>query len=216
LNRSESGSTHFEFVPLPRLAQISPGFGVVATEVNGDANPDIYLVHNFYTPQRETGRMDSGVSTLLIGRGDGAFDVVPTKESGLLLPGDAKALTVLDLNDDSQPDFVASRNNDYPKAFVSVQPGGKWLRVSLQGDVGNSQAVGARVTVHGSDGSRQTAEVAAGASYLSQSAPYLFFGVSESVDHVEVRWPDGTTSRHQAEPDWQRGGKCAIVRRGSK
>ena len=140
LNRSESGATQFEFVPLPRLAQISPGFGVVATEVNGDANPDIYLVHNFYTPQRETGRMDSGVSTLLIGRGDGAFDVVPTKESGLLLPGDAKALTVVDLNDDNQPDFVASRNNDYPKAFVSVQPHGQWLRVSLKADVGNSQA----------------------------------------------------------------------------
>ncbi len=213
LNRSETGATQFEFIPLPRLAQISPSFGVVATEVNGDVNPDIYLVHNFYTPQRETGRMDGGVSTLLIGKGEGTFDVVPTIESGLLLPGDAKALTVVDLNDDSQPDFVATRNNDYAKAFVSVQADGQWLRVSLQGDVGNPQAVGARVTVHGSDGSRQTAEVASAASYLSQSAPYVFFGVPEFVDHVEVRWPDGTTSRHQAEPEWQRGGSCVIVRR---
>ena len=214
LNRSDDGATQFEFISLPRLAQISPGFGVVATEVNGDTNPDIYLVQNFYTPQRETGRMDGGVSTLLVGRGDGAFDVVPTKESGLLLPGDAKALTVVDLNDDSQPDFVASRNNDFTKAFVSMQSDGQWLRVSLQGDVGNQHAVGARVTVHGSDGTSQTAEVTAGGSYLSLSAPYLFFGVAESVDHVEVRWPDGTTSRQRAEPDWQRGGKCVVMRGG--
>ena len=209
-NRSERGKTQFEFAPLPRLAQISPGFGVVATEMNGDTNPDIYLVHNFYTPQRETGRMDGGLSTMLVGRGNESFEVVPTEASGLLLPGDAKALTIVDLNDDNQPDFVASRNNDFPKAFVSAQAGSRWLRLMLRDGVGNPWAVGAVVTVQSSDGARQTGEVSSGASYLSQSAPYLFFGVSGSVDHIEVRWPDGTTTRHAAQPEWQNGGKCVI------
>jgi hypothetical protein len=189
--------------------------------VNGDTNPDIYLVHNFYTPQRETGRMDGGLSTLLLGRGgsgaQGLFEVVPTETSGLLLPGDAKALSVLDLNDDGLPDFVATRNNDDPRAFVADPSAhaaaGKWLRVSLQSSVGNSHAIGARVTVQSTDGSRQTAEIAAGGSYLAQSAPYLFFGVPGSVDQVEVHWPDGTASRHPADRTWQHGGQCVIAKR---
>lgn len=47
------GSGRFSFRELPRLAQISPGFGVVLTEVNGDGFPDLYLVQNFFSPKRK-------------------------------------------------------------------------------------------------------------------------------------------------------------------
>ena len=67
------GQTHFSFHALPRTAQISPGFGVVLTEVNGDGNPDLIIAQNSYSPQRETGRMDGGMSLLLTGNGDGSL-----------------------------------------------------------------------------------------------------------------------------------------------
>ncbi|MDA0812126.1 MAG: FG-GAP-like repeat-containing protein, partial [Verrucomicrobia bacterium] len=52
------GSATFRFQPFPRIAQISPGFGVVLEDINADGNLDVYFVQNFWTPQIETGRMD--------------------------------------------------------------------------------------------------------------------------------------------------------------
>ncbi|MCH7685124.1 MAG: ASPIC/UnbV domain-containing protein [Planctomycetes bacterium] len=66
---------------------------------------------------------------------------------------------------------------------------------------GNPTAVGARVTVRRSNGQQQTAEVYAGAGYLSQSAPVLFFGRDADSGEVDVtiRWPDATDSTHRVE-----------------
>ena len=54
-------------------------------DVNGDGHLDLYLVQNFYGPQRETGRMDGGVSLLLLGDGRGAWQPVWPSESGLVV-----------------------------------------------------------------------------------------------------------------------------------
>ena len=211
LNTGRPGDCEFTFQPLPRLAQIAPGFGVVATETNGDAFADIYFVQNFFTPQRETGRMDGGVSALLAGNGDGSFQIVPTETSGLIVPGDAKALTVADLNDDGHPDFLASRNNDFALAFVSTQAHGRSLRVALKSQPANAHAIGSRVTVFGEDGTKQMAEVFAGGGYLSQSPAHLFFGVPNAIERIEVRWPDGKVTSYSAESSWRHGGICVLT-----
>ena len=65
------GGGHFEFRPLPRIAQISPGFGVVLEDVNADGNPDIYLAQNFFSPQPETGHMDWWAEPVATGRWEG-------------------------------------------------------------------------------------------------------------------------------------------------
>ena len=76
-NESEpGGNVRFTFEPLPRLAQIAPGFGAQIVDTNLDGLLDIYLVDNFWSPERETGRMDGGVSLLLLGRGTGKFEPV--------------------------------------------------------------------------------------------------------------------------------------------
>ena len=106
--------------PLPRLAQASPGFGVALTEINGDAYCDLYLVQNFFGPQVETGRMDGGIGVLLLGQGDGSFVPVPADQSGLVVPGDAKALAVTDINGDSQPDMLVARNDDRQDVRMAI------------------------------------------------------------------------------------------------
>ena len=50
-----------------------------------------------------------------------------------------------------------------------------------------------------SNGIKQTAEVTAGGGYLSQNGGELFFGLGQSrAKQIEVRWPDGMTSVHEA------------------
>ena len=76
------GNARFKFEPLPRIAQFSPGFGIVLTEVDGDGNTDLYFVQNFHGPQPETGHMNGGVSLLLLGAGNGRFAPVWPNRSG--------------------------------------------------------------------------------------------------------------------------------------
>ncbi|MCP4188992.1 MAG: RNA-binding protein [Planctomycetaceae bacterium] len=200
------GNGQFEVKPLPKLAQISPAFGVVTTEVNGDGNADLYLVQNFYHPQRETGKMAGGMSVLLYGDGQGGFSEVWPKESGLAVSADAKGLSVCDLNDDAWADFATTINNGPTLAFRNNNgflTENRPVRVRLTGKPGNPTAIGARITLKMSDGSQQTDEVRAGGGYLSQSTPDLFFGIpsGKQIKRITVRWPDGTQSEHQPVDD---------------
>ena len=187
----------YKFEPLPRLAQVAPVQGLVAGDFDGDGHADIYAVQNSYAPIPVVGRFDGGLSQLLRGDGHGHFTPVPPAESSLVVTGDAKALVVLDLDGDGWPDFVVSRNNATTLAYRNQgRPGGQSLRVLLRGPAGNPTAVGARVTLELADGATQTAEVAAGSGYYSQSSAACFFGwpATNPPRRLRVRWPDGTSS----------------------
>ena len=81
------GNVQFMFRSLPRMAQASPIFGSAVSDINGDGNLDLYVVQNFFGPQRETGYMDGGVSLLMLGDGTGRFQEISPGESGLIVPG---------------------------------------------------------------------------------------------------------------------------------
>ena len=194
----------YRFEPLPRIAQISPLQGLVAGDFDGDGHADIYAVQNSYAPIPSVGRFDGGLSQLLRGDGRGHFTPVPVAESGLLVPGDAKALAVLDLDQDGWPDFLVSRNNNTTLAFRNNGVAGRHsLRILLRGPAGNPTAVGARITVELTDGSSQTSEVYAGSGYYSQSTAACFFGYPDAnpPKNIRVRWPSGVTTEHGFPPD---------------
>jgi hypothetical protein len=129
---------------------------------------------------------------------------MPPRDSGLLIPEDAKSSVISDITGDGWPDIIVGINDGKPIAFA--HQGVKDQRivaVRLKGKPGNPTAVGARVTLLRSDGLRQTAEVQAGGGYLSQQSATLWFGLGPTaqVTSIEVRWPDGTSSRHSPKPD---------------
>ncbi|HLX59968.1 MAG TPA: FG-GAP-like repeat-containing protein [Planctomycetota bacterium] len=190
------GHGKFTYKPLPKLAQIFPAFGCAIVDVDGDGKPDIYLVGNFYGPQVETGHMDGGLSLLLRGNGDGTFTEVWPKESGFVVPGDAKSLVTLDLTGGGWPDFVIGKNDDALEIYRNT--GSKTnhsFTVKLSGKAGNPAGIGARVTLTLDDDSTKVAEVYGGSGYLSQSSATLFFGIgAHSVKSVKVAWPGGLSS----------------------
>ena len=188
----------YRFEPLPRIAQIAPLQGVVAGDFDGDGHADIYAVQNSFAPIPSIGRFDGGLSQLLGGDGHGHFTPVTPLASGLVVPGDAKALTVLDLDADGWPDFLVSRNNGPTLAWRNRGvPGRHSFRVVLQGPPGNPTAIGARLSLELADGTTQTAEVQAGSGYYSQSTAACFFGYPEGNPprRLRVRWPAGNTTK---------------------
>ncbi len=203
------GQGHFEFEPLPHLAQVSPGFGVILTEVDGDGRTDLYMVHNFLNNQPETGRMDGGVSLLLLGGeavGDAGLTPVWPLQSGLVVPGDAKSLAQCDLNNDGWPDFIIGVNDGELMAFENRgSQTNRAVKVRLRGGQYNPTGIGALVALKTSAGTLQTAELAAGGSYLSQSSKDLFFGLGpgDRVEEIRVRWPDGRSVQYTEDLDRQ-------------
>ncbi len=193
----------YRFEPLPRIAQISPFQGLVAGDFEGRGCADIYAVQNSYAPIPPVGRFDGGLSQLLRGDGRGHFTPVAPAESGLVVPGDAKALAVVTLGRGGWPDFLVTRNNATTLAFLNSGTEGRGsLCVRLNGPPGNPTAVGARISLERADGAAETCEVFAGSGYYSQSTPACFFGypASDPPSRIRVRWPTGATGEYKVPP----------------
>ncbi|MCA9240572.1 MAG: VCBS repeat-containing protein, partial [Planctomycetales bacterium] len=200
---NQGGGT-FQFRPLPRIAQVSPGFGAVVFDANADGHQDVYLVQNFYSSNRETVRMDGGVSQLLLGDGAGRLRPVAPCLQGMIVPGDAKGAAVADINHDARPDVLVTNNNGPLQAFQNqAAPGQRFLAIRLAGPPGNPTGVGARVTVERAGGPRQVFERHCGGGYLSQSSPTLFVGLGDDQQQavVTVEWPDGAKRQLTTPPD---------------
>ena len=169
------------------------------TDVDGDGQTDLYLAQNFFSPQRETGNMDGGVSLLLRGQGNGRFTPVWPNRSGLLVAGDAKGLTCTDFNEDGWVDFAVAVNDSVAQAFENKRsPAGRAVTIRLRGKPGNPTGIGARVTIEREGKTPQTDEIRAGGGYLSQSSPELTFGLGPdgNFQRIRIRWPDGRETFH--------------------
>ena len=193
----------YRFEPLPRIAQIAPIQGLVAGDFDGDGRADLYAVQNAAAPVPSAGRFDGGLSQLLRGDGRGHFTPVPPAESNLLVPGEAKAVAVLDLDNDSWPDFLVTRNNAPALAFRNNGSAGRHsLRVDLHGPAGNPAAVGARLVLELADGTTQTCEVTAGLGEDRTLKAAGFFGYPDvnPPRRLRVRWPSSVITVRDVPP----------------
>lgn len=110
------GQGKFQVHELPILAQLAPVNGLVTEDVNGDGFSDIVLVGNDYGNEVFIGRMDALVGLILLGDGNGGFEVAAPRKSGFVVPGDAKALVKI-FPAQGAPIFFASQNRGKLLAF---------------------------------------------------------------------------------------------------
>jgi hypothetical protein len=89
-----------------------------------------------------------------------------------------------------------------PQLLRNELPGtGHWLLARLRGPAGNTDALGAVVTVRAA-GRPQTRLVRSGTGYISQDEMAQHFGLASAAraESLAVRWPDGGTTRLQDVP----------------
>ncbi len=199
-NETVSGEIRLKHAPLPPVAQIAPVFGIAVCDLDADGDEDVVLAQNSYSPQRETGWMDGGVSLLLRNVGQRSFTGVWPEESGIAVSADAKSLTlaVIAPGADSQPALYFGVNNGTAQVWRRTSPRPAMKTLTLRGPKGNLHGVGARVKFKTGAGQEVTREITAGAGFLSQSPPVLW--IPGGVESVEVLWAGQPAQRHRLEP----------------
>ncbi len=153
---------NFKMHDLPNEAQMAPLYGMQSMDVNGDDRPDMVLTGNDFGMETSQGRADAFNGLVLINRGDKTFLPINFERSGFLVPGDARALSLMEVN--GALHLIATQNRGGLAIFkLPVNPGG--IARANPGEFSAQIGLGG--------GRTQKFEFFPGSSFLSQSSQVL-------------------------------------------
>jgi hypothetical protein len=95
---------------LPLEAQVSPVFGIVADDLDGDGNTDIWLGGNFYSLKPQVGRHDASRGVFLKGGPDRSFTYQQQPHDGLYVTGEVRDASIIHSRQSKR--IIVARNND--------------------------------------------------------------------------------------------------------
>jgi hypothetical protein len=179
------------------------GWGTAFVDYDNDGRLDLMVVNGHVYPQLDTVHMGASAGyrqrkLLYHNRGDGTFDDVSTRFGPVLTEARvSRGLAAGDLDNDGRIDIVINDLDGAPQILHNeIAEAGHWLIVKLRGRGENTDAIGAVLTVH-AGALTATRLVQSGTSYLSQDdmRQHVGLGSATEIDSLDVRWPDGSTSR---------------------
>ncbi|WP_109436888.1 VCBS repeat-containing protein [Aquimarina sp. AU119] len=113
----ENQGDTFVIHKLPAEAQLSSMNQILIEDFDKDGNLDAIIGGNLYASEVETPRNDAGYGLFMKGDGTGKFEPVSASKSGLMLQGDVKDLSSLNVK--GTKFIIAAKNNDYVQ-FVKI------------------------------------------------------------------------------------------------
>jgi hypothetical protein len=165
---------------MPECAQIANITGMVADDFNGDGNADILLCGNDYGTEISVGRYDAMNGLLMKGDGNGNFNIMSIAESGIYIPGNAKAMVKL-LGPNQTYTIVTSQNRDRLK-IARLKGNTEFIR-----PLSNEK----NAVIEYMNGKKQKVEFPFGSAYLSQSSRLML--ASAGIKKVSFQSLDGKT-----------------------
>jgi len=106
---NNSGSS-FSPKALPNYSQISVIQSANVLDINNNGKMDLIVGGNLFGTDTELGRYDASIGALLLGDGQGNFEVVPPVESGFIAPGNVRHIVPIKIQGEQH--FWVVRNDD--------------------------------------------------------------------------------------------------------
>jgi enediyne biosynthesis protein E4 len=191
---------HFEAVPLPLEAQLSPAFAVCVADLDGDGREDIFLSQNLMAVPDEVSPLNAGRALLLRGQGDGTFKSIPGPESGIMIYGEQRGAALADFDGDGRTDLAVTQIGAETKLFRN-QAGIPGLRIRLKGPPGNPGGIGAVLRLGFGDILGAARELRAGSGYWSQDSAVQVMSSPIAPTSLHVRWPGGKSQVAEITPE---------------
>ena len=184
-------------------------WGTALADLDNDGDLDIPVMNGHIYPQIDEYPELIGTyeqqNLLLENRGAEAapmfVDVSDEAGPGFAQVRSSRGLAVGDYDDDGDLDMLITHLDTPPTLLRNDSRSGSWLTVICEDESGGIVPIGTEVRVK-AGGRTQWRDIAAGDSYMSTHDPRPHFGLgtAETVDEVEVTWPDRTKSVRKNVP----------------
>lgn len=102
------GGMKFTLHELPIEAQMAPVYGMATTDLNADGFVDLMMIGNDFGMETGQGRADAFNGLVLLNQAGKGFRAVDFPESGLFVPGDARAMAFAQI---SQATYLVATQN---------------------------------------------------------------------------------------------------------
>ncbi len=109
------GSGSFQLKELPFQTQFSSVHAIEVLDINEDGILDLILGGNSSAPEVFSGNQDAQATLLLLGKGNGDFDVVDETKSGLIFDGNVTSFEAFEYQ--GAPHLFVFRNNEKALLF---------------------------------------------------------------------------------------------------
>ena len=107
---------------LPMEAQFAPVNTIICDDLDGDGYKDLLLAGNDYQSDVMIGRYDASYGCFLKGSDKKTFTSIPPVQSGFIIKGDVKDMSVIKLSDGEKL-ILAAVNNDSMRVFkINTKP----------------------------------------------------------------------------------------------
>ena len=181
-----------------RPSYLSLTFGLFLFDADLDTDLDLFVGNGHVYPLRtkdQEGITYRQKSQLFTNDGTGVFTaanemVAAVLENKMVVRGAAMG----DYDRDGDLDIIMTENNGPVHLWRNDTKGNNFLRVILEGESSNKNALGAKVVV-AIDDYKMERIIRTGSSYLSQSELVASFGLGyhTMVDSLSILWPSGIT-----------------------
>ncbi|MEB2786619.1 FG-GAP-like repeat-containing protein [Algoriphagus persicinus] len=168
------GKGKFTLKALPIKAQISPVFGSIVEDFDGDGHLDVLLAGNSHSTEIHSGWYDAGIGLFLKGDGKGSLNPNHQLKSGFFVDTDAKGMALVWMGE--KPVILVASNKGEMKSFSTKSLSSAALF--------SPEPLDAKVIFQLDNGNQITHELYHGSTYLSQSSRKIL--IPENTIQVTV------------------------------